>query len=380
MADLTEKIKEKIKNSNGLITFKDFMNFALYYPELGYYTKGILRFGKTGDFITSPHTHRLFGALISRQLIEFWELLDNPKEFFIIEMGAGAGFLAKDILSYTKNYKKDFFNCIKYIIIEPFKNNIIIQKENLLEYKKNINWIKNITEITSITGCIISNELLDAFPVHWIRKKDDKFFEIYIGISNNKFVPIEGKPSNKELENYIKLLDNYIPNNYDTEINLNIKNWINNISKILIKGFILTIDYGYTWKEYFHPNRNRGTLLAYKGQSVTENILDIPGEQDITAHVNFSDLYRWGKEVDIDTIGYSSQWSFLASLDVEETFKEVIGDFNPFSPELAAIKMLLLPQGMGDSHKVMIQSKGIDKNIELKGFRLRNISDRLEIK
>jgi len=380
MTELFEKIKEKIDNSGGKIPFKDFMDLALYHPELGYYSRGVIRIGKKGDFVTSPHTHRLFGALLARQLMEFWEFLGKPDEFYIIEMGAGAGFLAKDILDYTRDYKKEFFKCIKYILIEPFKNNILIQKSNLNEYLNVINWLTDIKELSNITGCIISNELLDAFPVHWIRKKDNKFFEIYIGISNNKFIPLEGQLSSKELNNYTELLDSYIPNNYDTEVNLNIKDWINDISNILTKGFILTIDYGYTWKEYFHPNRNRGTLLAYKGHSVSEDILDSPGEQDITAHVNFSDLYRWGKEINIDTLGYSSQWSFLASLDVEETFKEVVGEFNPFSPELAAIKMLFLPQGMGDSHKVMVQSKGIDNNIELKGFRLRNISDRLEIK
>ncbi len=380
MEHLNEKIKEKIKASGGLITFRDFMDLALYYPELGYYSKGIIRIGKTGDFVTSPHTHRLFGALISRQLMDFWEILDKPKEFFIIEMGAGVGFLAKDILDYTREYKKDFFNSIRYIIIEPFDSNIKIQKDNLIEHKKIIEWLKDVNELNDITGCIISNELLDAFPVHWIKKIDNKILEIYVGLSNDNFVPIEGQISNQELEEYSKLLIDYIPNNYNTEVNLDIKHWIQKISNFLSKGFVLTIDYGYTWKEYFHPNRNRGTLLSYKGQSVSENILDMPGEQDITAHVNFSDLYRWGKSFGFETLGYTSQWSFLASLDVEETLKEVIENFNPFSPELAAIKMLFLPQGMGDTHKVMIQSKGLDSNIELKGFKLRNIKDRLEIK
>ncbi|MCK4823757.1 SAM-dependent methyltransferase, partial [bacterium] len=135
---------------------------------------------------------------------------------------------------------------------------------------------------------------------------------------------------------------------------------------------------GHTRKEYFLPARNRGTLLAYMNHRVNEDLYERPGEQDLTAHVNFSDLHRWGQDVGFFTLGYAPQWAFLAGLDFEETFMELSGGkFDPFSPELAAVKMLLLPQGMGESHKVLVQGKGVPSDLALKGFSLKNIMKRL---
>nr|MDA8161891.1 SAM-dependent methyltransferase [Desulfobacteraceae bacterium] len=181
-----------------------------------------------------------------------------------------------------------------------------------------------------------------------------------------------------KLAAYIEELPEDIKEPYTTEVNLGVKAWINDVAQVISKGFVMTIDYGYTRKEYFAPFRNMGTLLAYRGQTVHEDLLARPGEQDLTAHVNFSDLARWGKEAGFSTIGYAPQWAFLGGLDFEDVVRGIIGsDFEPFSPKLAMIKSLILPQGMGSTHKVMVQAKGLETIPTLKGFKIKNFAGRL---
>ena len=373
--ELIKIIHDKVKDF-GPITFKDFMEMALYHEKYGYYSGSYVPIGKKGDFITSPHTHCLYGALHARQIEEFWEILDH-NDFTIVEMGAGAGYLAQDILSYLSNRK--IFKSINYIIVEHKAETASYQRELLKPFINKISWVGRLSDLDSVKGCIISNELLDAFPVHLIQKEDSGFNEIYLDFKKDgSHTEVLADLSTPQLVEYVKELPSDLPEGYRTEANLGIKKWISELAAIISKGFVVTIDYGHTRKEYFHPGRNRGTLLAYMNHSVNEELYERPGEQDLTAHVNFSDLHRWGKEVGFSTLGYVPQWAFLAGLDFEETFLELSGGkFDPFSPELAAVKMLLLPQGMGESHKVLVQGKGIPSDLVLGGFSLKNIMKRL---
>jgi SAM-dependent MidA family methyltransferase len=360
----------------GPITFKDFMEMALYHEKYGYYSRSYIPIGKKGDFITSPHTHCLYGALHARQIEEFWNILDC-KAFTVVEMGAGAGYLAKDILSYLSNRK--IFDSINYIIIEHKSKTTAYQQEILKPFINKVSWVNRLSDLDSMKGCIISNELLDAFPVHLIQKEASDFKEIYLDFNEeDNLTEVLGNLSNPQLAEYVKALPSDLSEGYRTEANLAIRTWILELASIISKGFVVTIDYGHTRKEYFYPARNRGTLLAYMNHRVNEELYERPGEQDLTAHVNFSDLHRWGKEVGFSTLGYVPQWAFLGGLDFEETFRELSGGkFDPFSPELAAVKMLLLPQGMGESHKVLVQGKDVPSDLALKGFSLKNAMKRL---
>jgi len=374
--ELIKIIYDKVKGF-GPITFKDFMEMALYHEKYGYYSRSYVPIGKKGDFITSPHTHCLYGALHARQIEEFWEILDRINTFTVIEMGAGAGYLAKDILSYLSN--REIFKSINYIIVEHKAETASYQQDLLKPFINKIGWVSRLSDLDSVKGCIISNELLDAFPVHLIQKEDSGFKEIYLDFKEDGgYMEVLADLSTPQLVEYAETLPSNIPKSYRTEVNLAIKKWISELAVIISKGFVVTIDYGYTRKEYFHPGRNRGTLLAYMNHGVNEELYERAGEQDLTAHVNFSDLHRWGKEVRFFTLGYAPQWAFLAGLDLEETFLELSGGkFDPFSPELAGVKMLLLPQGMGESHKVLVQAKGVSSGLALKGFSLKNIMKRL---
>jgi SAM-dependent MidA family methyltransferase len=380
--NLDELIKEKIKEK-GPISFRDYMKLCLYDKEMGYYSSEIIPIGKHGDFVTSPHANPLFGALIAVQIQEFYEILE-ARDFCLVEFGAGFGHLAKDILSYLK--KRKFYDRLSYVIIESHEKVENVQKETLSPFGEKVRWYKDISELGRFKGCIVSNELLDAFPVNVVKKikymvSPSNYEELFVGLDeNNNFKEIGLPLKDEELKEYVKELPDGLPEGYRTEINLGIKDWLKSINSCLEKGFLLTIDYGYTWKEYFHPSRNRGTLLSYKDQQISEDFFKNPGEQDLTAHVNFTDLSRWGEEMGLFTMGYSPQWSFLASLDFEKTFYELAGGkIDPFSPLLSGVKMLILPQGMGESHKVMIQGKGVDCSTKLKGFTLKNVKEKLEI-
>lgn len=373
MSSLKQKIIERIR-SEGPINFETFMEMTLYYPGLGYYTKDSTKIGRTGDFYTSPHLHSIFGAMIGKQMMEMWELIGRPEIFHVVEMGAGMGYLAKDMLEYLSGSKsndkrqKDIFEHLKYTIVELNLAVKTKQQELLSEFMDKVNWISNLNELESVTGCFLSNELLDAFPVRLV-EMDNEIKEIYVSLNGDDFVEIK-MPCTREVEEYFREFGIELPKGFRTEANLKIKSWLKEVSNKLFKGFVLTIDYGYPAEDYYSEDRNRGTLLCYHQHQINENPYQNIGEQDLTAHVNFSSLKKWGDELGLKTIGFCPQGTYLASLGIDEVINEIYGDSPDFF-EIAKIKGLILPQGMGESHKVMIQYKGEGMPI-LRGFTLRN--------
>ncbi len=373
MSSLKQKIIERIR-SEGPINFETFMEMTLYYPGLGYYTKDSTKIGRTGDFYTSPHLHPIFGAMIGKQMMEMWELIGRPEIFHVVEMGAGMGYLAKDMLEYLSGSKsndkrqKDIFEHLKYTIVELNLAVKTKQQELLSEFMDKVNWISNLNELESVTGCFLSNELLDAFPVRLV-EMDNEIKEIYVSLNGDDFVEIK-MPCTREVEEYFREFGIELPKGFRTEANLKIKSWLKEVSNKLFKGFVLTIDYGYPAEDYYSEDRNRGTLLCYHQHQINENPYQNIGEQDLTAHVNFSSLKKWGDELGLKTIGFCPQGTYLVSLGIDEVINEIYGDSPDFF-EIAKIKGLILPQGMGESHKVMIQYKGDGMPI-LRGFTLRN--------
>jgi SAM-dependent MidA family methyltransferase len=427
MNPLEEIIIDKIKRE-GPITFETFMDMALYYPELGYYSSGITAIGRAGDFYTSPHLHPAFGAMLAKQLMEMWMVMGKPSVFHAVEIGAGAGYLCKDILDYlhktSKNPslskdKSDFLKSLKYVIVEPYSHFEEKQKDLLGDYvpphpllskegqerwvaeegneivgatpcgcPELITWVKSLKELndgnpsvsplikggikrgSQITGSIFSNELLDAFPVHLVEMEDD-LKEIYVDFNGKEFVEVKNEVSSPELAIYLKEFSVHLQEGYKTEINLRIKGWLEEANAALSKGFLLTIDYGYSEREYYSEERTKGTLLCYHKHQCNENPYRDIGEQDITAHVNFSSLKKWGEDLGLKTIGYCRQGTFLTAAGIDEIITELYADSADYSFEFAKIKGLIFPQGMGESHNVIVQYKG-EGSPELRGFSIRN--------
>ncbi len=366
MTPLEQRIIKKIKKE-GPITFETFMEMALYEPGLGYYASDRTVIGRTGDFYTSSHLHSAFGAMIGKQLEEMWDVIDRPADFYIVEIGAGAGYMCKDILDYLN---KKSFSPLAYIIVEP--NPFMKEKQvRLLErYSYKVKWISSLKELGNIRGCIISNELLDAFPIHLV-EMEDKLKEVYVSVVNSLLVEIKGDLSTDVITDYFNEFSIELTMGHRTEVNLRIKDWLWSINESLSEGFVLTIDYGYPAQEYYSEDRKRGTLLCYYRHHINEDPYQNIGEQDITAHINFSSVKKWGEGLGLKTLGFCQQGVFFIALGIDELINELYENSPDYLFEVAKIKGLILPGTMGESHKVIVQYKG-EGFPELRGFSMKN--------
>jgi len=291
------------------------------------------------------------------------------------------GYLAKDLISSLT--EREIFPHLEYRIVELNPSIRAHQQKLLGDFQYKVKWASDLREIEPVSGCFLSNELLDAFPVKLV-EMDHELMEIYVELSsqgdegafseNLTFIEVK-KPCSAEIRDYFKGFSLTLPKGYRTEVNLRLREWLLKVNENLSEGFVLTIDYGYTAMDYYSEDRNRGTLLCYHRHQVSEDTFRNIGEQDMTAHVNFSSLKKWGDEVGLKTVGFIHQGAYLVSLGIGEVMNELYGGC-PDVFEIAKIKGLILPQGMGDSHKVMIQYKGKDGPV-LKGFSLRNQRERL---
>ena len=363
---LEEIIKDRIRDE-GPITFASFMDMALYHPERGYYVTSPLRWGPAGDYYTSPGLHPYFGRLLAVQLDEMRSLMDKPDPFTVLELGAGDGRLAAAVIAGIEQLQQWRGNW-QYVLIE--KNPLAIERQRSLlrDFIGRVAWKPSLEQVAPVAGCILSNELLDAFAVHRICMQD-RFKEIYVDRVRNRLGEHLGELSSGDLADYI---DRYrIPavHGYRTEINLNAKNFLNQAEKALLEGFLITIDYGYAARRYYAPERNTGTLLCYYRHTVNHDPYRRIGRQDISAHVNFSSLKHWGEAGELRTLGYNSQGAFLASLAEASGAMQFEEDAMPL-PERLKIKNLLLDAGA--THRVMIQYKGRRMVERLKGFAISN--------
>ncbi len=369
---LEQVIRKEIDRA-GPITFENFMDLSLYHPDFGYYANKRIKIGPHGDYYTSPHLHPIFSWLIANQLDEIKRLMKNPDDFTVLEIGAGKGYLAEGIVSYAQRTLKWNGNW-KYVIVE--KNPYIAKDQmKLLDpYKSRVVWKTSLEEMDQFCGCVISNELLDSFPVHLV-VMNNRFQEIFVEANDKGFKEIYGDLSTSDLAEYISQYKIPEISGYRTEINLKIWDYLKRLDKILSEGFVISIDYGYSARKYYTAERSKGTLLCYYKHRVNDNPYTNVGYQDITAHVNFTSLADWGNRLGMKTIGYCPQGLFLASLGIDKIVSRELETDPNFQNELLKIKGLLF--GMGDTHQVMIQYKGKRKVERLRGFKLRNRMDRL---
>lgn len=364
---LKQIIADRIKRE-GPISFRDFMQMALYYPEYGYYTSADTEIGCRGDFYTSAHVHPVFGALIGKQIAEMWEVMGKPDGFHIIEMGAGKGHLAHDMLSYLR--ETEFYDALTYVIVEINPHIKKKQEEQLSGFNKKTRWVSSLTHISPVIGCVFSNELLDAFPVHLIYANDGIINEIYVSIEGDDFCEVRRECS-PEILNYLSEFGITLPEDYRTEVNLDIKYWFKDIMKTIREGFVFTIDYGYSAAEYYSPVRKAGTIVCYYRHQCNDNPYQHIGQQDISAHVNFSAVKKWGEECGFEAVGFSSQGTFLVSLRIDEVLQEKFADEGNSVSGRNMVSTLVSPAGLGESHKILMQHKGKQKQL-VSGYSLRN--------
>jgi SAM-dependent MidA family methyltransferase len=353
--------------TNGPIPFSRFMEWCLYHPEHGYYRGGRAKIGKDGDYYTSPSVHPLFGRVLARQLLQMSEVLGG-KTFDVVEVGGGKGFLCQDILDWTEAHAPDLYHRMRYYLFETSPVFLKEQRDRLAGHdrKEKIRWVegeKLKKEKDWLEGCILSNELVDAFPVHRVVLQHGEVRELYVTEKEGELSEQWGELSDRRILSYIDSLPFSLEEGQKAEVNLRALDWIEDAARSLRRGFILTIDYGFLDNDLYSPHRSEGTLLCYHRHQVSENALERPGEQDITAHVNFTSLIRKGEEVGLRFTGLVPQYRFLLRLGLLEEV-ESLGEG---LPELEALQMrlsvkrLIEPEtGMGEVFKVLIQHKGIE--------------------
>ena len=359
MMSVEEIIKERVKHE-GPISFRDFMEMALYYPGLGYYTASRSRIGKNGDYYTSPCLGSLFGALIGKQIEEMWRL-SGERDFTVVEYGAGSGALCNDILSYLKENSEIYYK-LRYAIIE--RN---AQKKFSAAGNEKVHCCASLDDIGMFNGCVLSNELLDNFSVHQV-VMEEELMEVFVDYDNG-FKELL-KPASEELRNYFAALDVSLPQGFRTEVNLQSEEWLHGISDHLHKGFVLTIDYGFHSSELYQDKRRQGTIVCYHQHKVNIDPYAHIGDQDITAHVNFSALEHYGACNGLECCGYTDQGSFLRSLGLTSYLRklELSGQFKAVDTRDQLFLLHNLLMDLGRKIKVLIQSKG------MKGKKLMGLS------
>ncbi|MBI4745832.1 MAG: SAM-dependent methyltransferase [Deltaproteobacteria bacterium] len=401
-ASIVLELKDRIEQ-RGRITFEEFMDTALYHPEYGYYTSKKARIGKEGDYYTNADVHRAFGVCIMRQIEEMKAIL-NHSPLNVVEAGAGKGLLCADILLSAKDKSPALFREIRYFIVEKSPDFIVRQKRHIEELglMDKVSWVPEIKEglCPSLSlrdlypdgwrvegeggiGIVLSNELIDAFPVHKIRYSNTRWQEIYVSLKDGKLVETEDDPSDQRLADFLSSAfrnpQSAIDDGYTTEVNLKAIDWVKGVGNSLQKGFVITIDYGYPRKELYLAERNRGTLMCYYKHQSSEDPFKNIGGQDMTAHVDFTSLAEAGREAGLEVSGFTDQSYFLMGCGIEEEFQqlEAINAENISAiKNNITLKKLLIPGGMGSTFKVLIQHKGIEKP-QLRGFSFKDMANRL---
>jgi SAM-dependent MidA family methyltransferase len=373
--DLEWAIAQHIHSSpQQRIPFAEFMALALYHPQ-GYYANSSRIIGFEGDFVTSPHMGHDFGELLAVQFADMWQALDQPKPFTLMEMGAGQGLVAADVLGYLQSHYPECFDCLRYIVVEKSAALKAEQQQRLghwLMQGVSLVWqdLANVPS-QSIVGCAFSNELVDAFPVHWVELRDQTLQEMWVTVKGQDFVPTLGELSTPQLQTYFEQvgidLSQEYPEGYRTEVNLAALDWLAQVKDRMQRGYVLTIDYGYPANRYYSAARQEGTLQCYYQHGHHNDPFIHVGEQDITAHVDFTALERRGEALGLQTLGFTQQGLFLMALGLGSRLSQLgqvssaiatAKDIQAVMHRRDALQQLISPMGLGN-FGVLIQSSGL---------------------
>jgi SAM-dependent MidA family methyltransferase len=349
---LTNLIQQKIENNNGWMDFATFMHMALYTPGLGYYSGGAKKFGLGGDFVTAPEISPLYAKTLALQASQ---ILASGGD--VLELGAGTGKLAADLLLELQE-----LNSLpsQYFILEVSAYLRGIQRETLqkkcsAELFKRVVWLETLPQ--SFAGMVLGNEVLDAIPVHLIHHTSHGLQERGVGHKGD-FI-WQDKPL-KAGQLYGEVSAYSLPNDYLTEACPAASALVRSLAEMLEKGVILLIDYGFSAQEYYHPQRNQGTLMCHYQHYAHSNPLINIGLQDITAHVNFTQIANDCEAVSMRVAGYTNQAQFLINCGILEVLQQYSPHDSQYMKFAAAAQKLLSPAEMGELFKIIALTKNFD--------------------
>ncbi len=397
--DLVNLIHREIDRGGGRITFARFMELALHHPRWGYYNKEGISIGGGGDFYTSPSFHPAFGCALQRQLHELWILLGRPGVFPVVEVGAGGGHLARDILRAAGD-DAAFSGALHYLIVEQSPRLIARQRERLREATgreppekaaleattgrgeqlspsrpgsfPRVSWLEGIGQIPRQPVVVLSNELFSAFAVQWVERTEDGLAEVYVtrgpdGGWEEELGPLSDPAILEELAP-LNLAE--FRRGQRFTVNLQAGAFLEQVARAMDSGYIITIDYGDLAPEVYRRHSRRGSLRCYYRQTRDDNPYQRVGRQDITADLDFSLMMRHGDRVGLRTLGFTEQGRFLLALGLLEEIQELAQRApRDLGADIELGRILQLVTGtMGEGMKVLVQAKHLPA-FRLSGFK-----------
>lgn len=363
---------------DGRVTFARFMELALFSARGGYY--GALRSAKGRDepggrdYYTAPMAHPLFGQLLALQLDEVWRLLGQPQPFWVVELGCGDGLLARDVLAGLKTMAPDCFAATRCVLVD--RSASATRREATFGGRAQRVAASGLP-FRDLVGCVLSNELLDAFPAHRFQVQGGALREIFVTLRDGRFVEELGEPSSARLAERLESIRQAAPalgEGSRGEACLAAQGWVGEVARSLKRGLALTVDYGDVTERLYGPERPGGTLQCYFRHTVSASPYVRVGRQDITAHVDFRALAALGERAGLRTLGYTTQGQFLRNLGAD-LFAQVLREAGrglsqeSVAPDRMGMLELVRPEGFGN-FKVLAQAKGLDH--ALSGFQDEN--------
>ena len=375
--ELSGLIRKHIDDNGGSVSFDRYMEMALFEPGWGYYSAGATRFGEAGDFVTAPHVSPLFSRCVARQCRQVLETMPSGN---ILEIGAGAGIMAQDLL-----LELEALDALpeRYFILETSADLRVRQQQlfasRIPHLQRRITWLDTLPE-QSLDGVIIANEVVDALPVTRVALDKGALHELRVGHDGDEFYWIQAPPPDDPVgaswDRIANDLPGPLPEPFETEMNLRVDAWVRSVSAVLEQGVMLLIDYGYPRYEFYHPQRDRGTLLCHYRHRSHDNPFFYPGLQDITASVDFTALAQSAMENGMQLAGYTSQAHFLIGCGLAEIAASAQNGAGHPDPAVSGqVKRLTLPGEMGERFKAIAFTRNFTE--PLMGFQFIDQQDKL---
>jgi SAM-dependent MidA family methyltransferase len=354
---LVQRIHEEIASSGDWISFARYMELALYAPGLGYYSAGTEKFGAAGDFVTAPDLSPLFARCLAKQVSQVLSITSGD----ILELGAGSGKLACDLLRELEAQNK----APEHFFILEVSGELKSRQQALIGMLPNklaqrVKWLDKLPQ--HFTGLVLANEVLDSLPVHVVTWHSQGIYECGVTYADGKFNWQERPLAQGELSDTASSLQ--VPSEYVSEIHFAACGLMRSLAALLDQGVILVVDYGFGAAEYYHPQRNSGTLMCHYRQQAHDDPFYLPGLQDITSHVNFSAMVE--SAAGLRLLGYTTQAQFLVNCGITEILGETAPNDAAYLPLASAAQKLLSPAEMGEIFKVLALGKGVSQ--QLLGF------------
>ena len=361
-ASLAVRLRERIKRE-GPISFRDWMAAALYDEEGGYYSRpGLARWGRAGDYRTGPEQTPLFAAAFARYFVTLYEELGAPAAFTVFEAGAGAGDFALGVLETLRGDHEHVFRATRYVIDEPGAASRARLRERLTAFSDRVSYLplKEVVEPLP-HGIIFSNELLDAFPVHRVCARGGKLLELCVGLNEGDQFVWAARTAPPELADFLAAEGVTLAEGQHAEINLAAGEWIARAASAVRRGYVVTVDYGAESADlYGDPRRFGGTLRAFRRHRLAADVLDAPGEQDLTTTVNWTQARSAGHAAGLRTKWFGRLDEFLLSAGAFEVLERLTGHAESETERIQlrlGAREMLLPGGMSQSFQVLVQEK-----------------------